>query len=143
MKMARPSVLNHFNTSGIKVQSQELNFAFSFRPIYYFSRVFGLMPFSIVYDSNGDPQVPRVGIFDLLWFVISICIYLPFVYYCYKQLAISNDQSVPILFLLGAYILQMLDLIYGVLIIGIDMYNRFKLVGILKKITAFDKEVDE
>lgn len=31
----------------------KLNFAYSIRPIYYFSRVFGLMPFSIVSDVDG------------------------------------------------------------------------------------------
>lgn len=46
------------------------------------------------------------------------------------------------LLVLGDYFLLILGLIYGAVIIVFDMYNRLKLVDIMKKFTAFDAEVN-
>lgn len=118
-----------------------LNFAYSFRPVYYLSRVFGLMPFSIEYDLIGQPQVPRVNRIDAMWFVIVICLYLSMAYISYEKMNFPQDSSIPYILFLGEYLFQILDLVYGALIIGLDMCNRYKLVNILKKLTLFDEEV--
>lgn len=54
----------------------ELNSGHSFTFIYYFSRVFGFMPFTIVYDSDGKIQAARIRTIDILWFMITIGLYL-------------------------------------------------------------------
>lgn len=48
----------------------------SFQPIYYITRVVGRWPFTIVYNSNGSIKEACVGLFDRIWFLISICVYL-------------------------------------------------------------------
>lgn len=53
-----------------KAFPKETDFVKSIRPIYYFSRVFGFLPFSIEFDSKGEVQNARISAFDFLWFVI-------------------------------------------------------------------------
>lgn len=47
--------------------SKKIDFAYNFRPNYYISRVFGLMPFTIAYDLNGDIQGAKFTKFDRLY----------------------------------------------------------------------------
>lgn len=132
---------NQNDTIEIDVPPKVLNFAYSFRPVYYLSRVFGLMPFSIEYDLNDRPQLPRVKRLDAMWFAIAICLYLSMAYVSYQKLNLPQDSSVPYILFLGEHLFQILDLVYGALIIGLDMCNRYKLVNILKKLILFDEEV--
>lgn len=55
---------------------QKDTFAYCFRPIHIVSRAFGLMPFSITFDSNGEIQKSNVSKFDVLWFVVWLCLLL-------------------------------------------------------------------
>lgn len=126
-----------------EVKVKDLNFADSFRPLYCYSRIFGLMPFSIVSDSNGEPQVPRVGVFNILWFIISIFLYLSMAYYSYIDMHVPRDSSFPYAFILAGFIMQIFRLIFGALMIVIDMCKRYKLVDILKNFNIFNKEVSE
>lgn len=119
------------------------NFAYSFRPIYYFSRVFGLMPFLVKYDSKGQPEMPRVGILDSLWFVTTICVYLSMAYISYQQMSLPQDPNAPTVLVFSEYLLQILGLVYGALIIAMDLCNRFKFVDILKQLMIFDTEASE
>lgn len=122
-----------------KVQPKD-SFAYSFRSIYYYSRVFGLLPYSIIYDTEGEPQVPRVGVLNCLWFIVSIFLYSSMAYVSYIDMSISHDQNVPHVLVLGSYFLQILSLIFGAVIIIMDMCNRHRFVDILRKIGIFDKE---
>lgn len=122
-------------------KTKNLNFAHSFRPIYYCSRVFGLTPFSIIYDSDDEVQMPKVGVLDSFWFVVSICLYLIMAYSSYHQMIVNQYQSIPNVLVIGGYMISILSLIFGAVIVGIDMWSRFRLVDVLKKITTFDKEV--
>lgn len=127
---------------GKRVRSRKDNFAFSFRPIYFLSRAFGLMPFSITYDSNGEIQEPRISRLDVLGFVIGICVQLILTYLHIRNVKASKDPNTAQYFLiLCDYVLWVAIMIYGILLRGLDMYNRFKLVNILKDFTMFDKEV--
>lgn len=135
--MVQPSAFKNVNQEN---RSKNLNFADSFRPIYYFSRVFGLMPYSIIYDSNGDVQEPKVRTLDVLWFVISMCIYILMAVILYQEMNISNLNTSVYILLLGEFVLLMLTLIFGAQVIGMDMCNRFRIIDILKKINTFDKE---
>lgn len=55
---------------------KDFNFAYGFRPIYYSSRIFGLMPFTFVYNSKGKIDGSKVELVDILWLIISITINL-------------------------------------------------------------------
>lgn len=115
---------------------------YSYRPIYYFSRFFGLLPFSLRYDSNGEIQMPKISKLDGVWFVISIVIYLALAKMVSLSIEIQKNASSPIL-ILGNKLLLMFGLIYGAIMIVENMCSRFRFVGILKMFTAFDKEASQ
>lgn len=143
MKVSQPSAADD-RIETIKLEkrnrTEELNFAYSFRPIYYYSRIFGLMPFTIMYDSNGDPQEPRVGLFNFVWFIAAIGLYTSMAYFSYIDMNVPRDASIPYAILISGFSLQISRLIFGALAIGMDMWNRFKIVDILKKLNIFNKE---
>lgn len=125
-----------------KAKSKNVNFIFSVQPIHYISRACGLMPFSIIHSSNGEILEPKIRKFDVLWFGISICVYSAMAYVFYLNVKFSQDPNTKSYFLVvGDYMLYIAVLIYGVLVRGMDMCNRFNLVEILKCFTMFDKEV--
>lgn len=118
------------------------DFAYSFRPIYLYSRALGLMPFSIIRASNGEVQKAQVKVFDVLWFVTTICLYL-FLSYCYaKSTQIAIDTNESYFLSLNDDIGIIFSFIFGAITIGIDMFNRSRLTGILKDFSLFDKKVN-
>lgn len=123
--------------------SGRMNFAYSFRPIYYCSRIFGLKPFSIIFDSNGQVQEPRVRICDGLWFVISICSYLSLTYVLYQERMHPGVSSLPSILKIGGNIHMILSHVFSAFIVAMDMFNRSKLVDILKMFNTFDDEVSQ
>lgn len=110
---------------------------FSYQPIYYFSRIFGLLPFSLAYDASGEIVAPKISKFDAVWFVVSIAIYLAFA--TVIPLDIPKGPPAPIL-ILGNELLLMSGLIYGAIMIVENMCNRFKFIRIMKTFCAFDRE---
>lgn len=116
------------------------NFEFSFQPIYYFSRSFGLMPFTVVYDSNGEAQRSKVRILDGFMFSVAICLCLTMAYYTCQG---TNFLNLPYIFVLVGQNIQTMNMISGALVIGMDMCNRFKIIDILNRFTTFDKQVTE
>lgn len=122
--------------------SKRLDFAFIYRPVYYCSRIFGLMPFSIDYDSNGAVRGPRVRTLDCLWFITAICLYIYFAIKSYRSIILpkKHDSSVYLI-ILSDYLLLILGLLVGAIIICMDMYNRFKIVEIMELFNTFDREV--
>lgn len=114
------------------------NFVYSYRPMYYFSRFFGLLPFSFVCDSSGQLQVPQIRAVDGVWFVFTIVGYI--------VLAINSCQvpeppkeAVPLIYYSNTLLLSV-GLFNGANMIVVNMCVRFKFVTILKIITDFDKE---
>lgn len=137
LKMAHIPQLNLFTP---KKNSVPTNFAYCFRPIYYFSRIFGLLPFTIIYDWNGDHQEARVEIIDFVWFIVSILMYLLMAVYCY--MAFSPDRSEKSYILdSGDYILLILGSIISAVYVAMDMHNRHILIDIMKRIATFDKDL--
>lgn len=129
----------------LNLHPKKLDFAYSFEPIYYFSRLFGLMPFKIVRNTNGEIQIsPKVNRLDRLWFVVSICLYLYLVHILgqYIMFAKNMTRQQAILFI-GDQLRLIFCLFFATLAIGADMRNRFKLVAILKKIIIIDKDVSD
>lgn len=122
---------------------EKFNFFYSFRPVYYFSRTFGFLPFSIVYDSNGSIQIPKIRVFDSLWFTIAMSVYILSAVIVLQNTESPEDGSniESVILKITDYILLVSMLFFGAVIIGMDMINRFKLVEILKDINTFDEEV--
>lgn len=125
------------------LNSQKFNFFYSFRPIYYFSRTFGFMPFTIVFNSNGSIQGPNIRTFDILWFIIAITIYI-----LSAIVVLQNTEHLEMGSTTESAILKNTDfvilvsmLFFGALIIAMDMYNRGTIVEMLKSIKSFDDEV--
>lgn len=142
IKMVRPWPADRSKALEKSDHSRELNFVYSFRPIYYYSRLLGLMPFSIIYDSNKEPQKPKVRVSDGLWFVVSICFYcmMAIVSYEARKHSRNSSKGSSYVLILGDSFHLISGLLIGALTIAMDMCNRHKLVGILRKFTAFDRE---
>lgn len=148
----QPNALNDVNHFQIVARDnnrlKKRNFAYAFLPIYYFSRIFGLMPFTIIYNSRGEIQAPQVRRFDAFWFGISISIYVLAAFTNFQtsvQTMQLPEKMKIISFALyfGHYMLLIEGLLVGAIAIGLDMYTRHKLVAILKAFIAFDNEVSE
>lgn len=121
-----------------------MEFLNSFEPIYYFSRIIGLLPFKIICNLNGDIEMPRVSMLDRIWFISSILLCL-LVAFCVTQ-PISHDITLSrsqIVLISSDQWRLVLCLIFCAIVIVMDMCNRFKLVTIFKKITIFDRKVSK
>lgn len=124
------------------IHFKETSFEYSIRPIYYFSRVFGSLPFSVVRGSDGRIQGPRVNTIDLLWFIVSICWYLALAIAVYRNPLLPQGSNASIL-MLGDNLMVVLGLTFGAVIIVMDMFNRTKLVAIFKRFSIFDQNVSQ
>lgn len=123
-----------------------VHFTHVFRPIYYFNRLCGHMPFSIVQSLNDKfHHQSRVSVFDVLWFIISICIYtgLASCICWYLNRALSLYAVKPILYFLASTIngLRLINFLCGILMLSMDMCSRQRHVYIFNKFTAFDRKV--
>lgn len=125
----------------IKVQSNEINFALSLRPIYKFSRAFGLMPFTIVVDGKCNFKETRVRPLDIAWLIISIslCLMMAIVYY--QTVELPKGQNVSTVLVFGDAMLIIVGLMYSCTIIIMDLINHCKIIAILKMFNSFDNEV--
>lgn len=131
---AMQSTLNY--CSKMENLQRKYNFASVFWPIYYFSRVFSFMPFTIVYDSMGEVREPKVTVLDMLWFLISLCAYLVAITggsYSFNKLSKLNTQVNTIYYTS--------EFTFGIIGMIRDMRNRYKLIDILQTFIQFDKEV--
>lgn len=134
IKIVKPSICNHDETNANVAQSKTFNFMDSFRPVYYVSRIFGLMPFSIICDINGEIQQSKITKFDGLWFVFSMCFHSLMAFF------VQGFIETKLNYLLG-YVFEIFGITYCVLSLAFNMYNRSKFIDIIREITAFDIEV--
>lgn len=115
-------------------------FQHGFQPIYYFSRLIGLWPFTMIYISNGLIKETRINLFDSVWFLISISFYLTALFYACRKFD-SDSSKIFDIWSLVYCIGQILALLFGAVGIALDMFNRNKLINILNKFIIFDNEV--
>lgn len=141
IKVVQPSIEGRLKNPKRATRSKKLNFAHSFRPIYYVSRFYGLMPFSIVYNSKGKANEPWTGAIDILWFIISICAYISLAFLSYQNMGVPKVPNVPIVLVFADDMILVVGLVYGAVIMAMDMCNRYKLVDILRMFQTIDKEV--
>lgn len=129
-------------TAPPRIHRRKNDFARSFRIVYIVSRVFGLMPFTVAYNMNGEIEKPTFTKPDVLWFLISICVY-SFGIFTQLQFMFPSDlehYTSPLVVLSDSVII-MLGLILAFLAIFSDMCHRSKLVDIAKRFITFDKKV--
>lgn len=122
---------------------KNFDFVYNLYTIHLYSRLFGLVPFSIFRDSSGEVQRAHVSKLDLLWFVISISFYF---YLAYAYWVVTSEMH----YVNGLFVLRLGDtlligvgLIYSGAICIMDMYNRSRIVEFLKKFILFDKNVSK
>lgn len=124
--------------------TRKLNFAYTFRPVYYFCRAFGLMPFKITYYSNGTIHGFEITTFDIMWFIISMGFNLILTFFMIDNSQhVENLKDMSIILVGGDFILQVFSMIFDIILIVMDMCISSRLVRILKKINAFDEEVSD
>lgn len=123
-------------------QPKDSIYTYSFWPTYLFNRSVGLMPFSIVRSPNGEVLRPKVGMFDIIWFVVAVSWYLLLAFVSYQDLKLPQDPKESFILKLGDHLLLIWGLLHGSLMIIMDMCNRFRLIDIAQKYGTFDKEVN-
>ena len=133
------SVKNHSENEVDCTSKQKFNS--SFRPIYIVSRIFGQMPFSIAYHSNGEIRRPVAKKFDAVWFVVSISVFIYYMFRLSKSFNMKKRFTTEILHVVDTFVSEIV-LFHGFLAIILDMCNRFKLVDIFKMMIIFDKKAN-
>lgn len=133
---------NHLSKcNGKQAQSKKTMFA-GFRPIFCFSRAFGLVPFSIVCNAYGEVQSCKIRKIDCLWFAISICVFISLAILNFIQITTINyHQTAHFVLNVGNFLISTLCSIFYVLFYVINMRNRHHFVGVLQNLEIFDKEV--
>lgn len=125
--------------------NSDFNFFYTFRPIYYFNRVFGLMPYTFTYTDTGTILGCKVRPFDMLWFIASIVLNITFLFITTKDSQyLSQDlKTASTILTSGDYFLEVFSIIFNIVLITMDMFLRSNLTKIFKKINRFDEEVSE
>lgn len=141
IKMVLPAGGDQFKKTMKENHPRELYFAHSFRPVYYISRFFGLMPFSIIYGLDGKAHEPRVSVLDNLWFMIAVCLYMTLTSLISQNIGVPKGPNIPVMLVFTYDMILVVGLAFGAAIAVMDMWNRSKFVEILKIFHTFDKEV--
>lgn len=137
MIVVKSSKSNSVESNGRKHNS---NVAYSLWPIHFFSRFFGLMPFSIV-CANGEIREAQVKRFDYIWFIGLFCLYFSLAVNTSIKLKIPQDKNESITLNIGDDLILIAGLLLGSFMTVMGMYNRFKLINIIQQFESFDKEV--
>lgn len=124
------------------INSKKSNFTYSIQPIYYFSRIFGYMPFKFVCDSNGLIRGVRLRIIDILWSIFSIGLHLfATIHFLLTAGCTTENFEKSVILANGTKTLVILRRFYNCLCIGMELCNCYKLADILRKLNILDEEV--
>lgn len=138
--MSKFPLENRFCIGIENASEQKFNSSQSFfQPIYIVSHLFGQMPFSIIYHSNGDIHRSTIKKLDAIWFLFSMLAFTCIVFSSikfYNSKDVSNYVS-TISFAGNSFVFGICSIL-GFLAIILDMCFRFEFIDILKKITTFD-----
>lgn len=118
-----------------------LSFHYSFRPLYFFSRFVGLMPFSVTQSLNGNGLSARVTVYDLIWFILSIVISISLGVIDTTNIRLPQNSNESLTINVGDHLLLIFGLSVGTLSVALDMFNRKRLVNIVESFETFDREV--
>lgn len=136
--MEQPEAIAQSTTTEIE---QKITFTYGIRPIYYLSRVYGVMPFSIIYGPNGEAREPSVNKSDVLWFIFWVFLYSSIIWVInYKLASTESPSESSAVLVYGGFSFLMLIFTSDIVIMAINLCNRFKLIDILSRFTLFDAE---
>lgn len=117
-----------------------LTFYDCFRSVHKIARLFGLLPFKIVFDSKGNVERTEVNVPSAILFAGSIIANAFLVYIIQYSSRSTTRFGSPIIYLAD----RMFCVISYVILfssIVVDMVNRNRLLKLLKDIMLFDKVV--
>lgn len=124
--------------------SEKHHFVYCFRPIYYFVRLSGKMPFTFIWNANKTVIKAKFYVRDLIWSAISLFQNMSLIYKSIQELTDISQPNTkllePILGSGGRLILFMTALL-GFSAMVLDMCNCFNFIQILNEITHLDREV--
>lgn len=115
-------------------------FLYSIQSIYYFCRIFCLIPFSIVYDVKQNILTSKVRVIDGVLFVIFILIQLNCSAY-YFMSPLLQSSEMPHVLIHCDQIIRALVHFHSSIVIIMNMYNRHKIISIMKMFDTIDEEV--
>lgn len=124
--------------------SEQRNIAICFRPIYYFARICGQMPFTITYHANAAIYTAKFHARDFIWSTVSLCIQISLI-----RLAVDlmTSPQHPKIISSTLYFCNLtvwfITLLFAISMMVLDAHNRSKIVDLLQKFTDFDQEVKE
>lgn len=117
----------------------EFDFSHSFRPTYVVSRIFGQLPFSIVYHPNGDVHRPVINKLDALWFLVSISVFFYIMFSTFEFINMEENSIKTFTDLCYIFVFVTSSTL-GLSSIVFDMCFRFKFVDNFKRMAIFDKK---
>lgn len=110
--------------------------------VYLTARLFGLLSFSIEYDSNGHMKRALVSIFDAIIFVSSIVFHIAtIIIFCSSQTDVDSGDTQTNALLAGGRFTIIYSLISAIVSMVWDMVTRNSLIEIIKDFHEFDKKV--
>lgn len=136
-----PPILPKLGQPKAGILLKNLNFCYNVRPIHSYSRIFGMTPFSIIPGLSGEPYEARVKIFDFVWFIVSTCAYVILGIGYLQTLGVQLNPNESYILVYMDTLLISFGVLFGAIIIVLDMLNRFRIIEILEKFMLFDKRV--
>lgn len=145
--MAQFSVENGSICSDVSIITPEnanlkkSNFTYGLQPIYYFSRIFGYMPFKLVLNSNGLIKSARIRLFDTLWTVFSIGIHLFATFHFLLTAGCTTENfEKSVILANGTKALVIVRRLFNCLCLAMEICQRVRFVETLKELNLFDEK---
>lgn len=110
------------------------------QPIYYISRLFGLLPFTLQCDDNGAVKCVTVTIFDKIWFAIALSWYAVLSGLCIVVSLIDYINEASVFLHMASIFLLFVGLSHGVFSIAKNMLQRHQFGCILNDLFVCDTE---
>lgn len=115
----------------------------SFRPLFIYSRFFGLFPFSFKINVFGEVQHVKLTILDLFWLCLSIAMYSSLMaFVLFGPDNVESDLRSAHSLVLGDSFLFVYGFIMCIISIVMDLINRNRIAWNIQRFEEFDKEVN-
>lgn len=124
-----------------KQRKSASNFYDCLRPTFAISRGFGLITFSLHLNSDGNLEKTTFGLHNGIRFAASALVNLLLLYLTQYLPKSKKRFETPVL-KLTYRLYRFLTYLSVFVAVGLDLFNRKRLLKILKDFTAFDKNVN-
>lgn len=126
---------------------EQMNFSYSFKPLFFLSWICGHFPFTIVRNQSDIIIGCCVGAFDIVLFILNISLNMIVAGICFPIAAFPETNLMDFvnatthlsvtgnnLFLFGQNIITVISIV-------LNLLNRNRFIEIFKAFDVFDKEV--